>query len=54
MPRIPWSEILKRWLVLELVFTVLIAAHLGVEGLARMFCDVFPVEECEEIDWSQE
>lgn len=44
-------EFVKLWIVLEIIIALFIINSLGMSGLARKFCDVFPMEKCEEIDW---
>lgn len=48
------KDTVKLMLVLELVFTAIFFASHGVEGTARVFCDMFPTDTCEEIDWEDE
>jgi len=44
-------EFAKLWIVLEIIIALFIIDRLGMSGLARKFCDIFPTEKCEEIDW---
>lgn len=48
------KDFIRKWIILELVIAGLIAAHLGVEGLAHEFCSYIPVKTCDEIAWSEE
>jgi len=41
----------KLWIAFEIVIGLLIVKELGLSGLAKEYCDRFPMERCEEIDW---
>lgn len=41
----------KLWIAFEIVVAILIVENLGLSGLAREYCDRFPTDACEEIDW---
>jgi hypothetical protein len=45
------KEYVQLWIVFEIVIAIWIMADLGLSGLARKFCDHFPMDECAEIDW---
>jgi len=45
------KEFVQLWIVLEIVIAIWLIRELGVSGLARKFCDHFPQDRCEEIDW---
>ena len=49
-----FKEFVHQWIVIELTIAVLIALHLGVEGLAFEFCNYLHVQTCDEVDWSDE
>lgn len=48
------KDLVKMAFVIEIVVTVLFFAAHGVEGTARVFCDMFPTDTCEEIEWQDE
>lgn len=49
-----FKELVKKWILLEMIIAGLIAVHLGVEGLAFEFCNYVPVQTCEEVEWSDD
>ncbi len=48
------KELIKTWIMLEIIIATIVGLHLGVEGLAREFCNYIPSDRCDEVDWSNE
>jgi len=50
------KEKIKSLFLADLAIGMVVASWMwmdsGTEGMAKMFCNSFPVETCEEIDWS--
>jgi hypothetical protein len=47
------KNMLKTWVMLELVIAGLIAVHLGPEGLAAQFCKYLHVDRCDQVEWTE-
>lgn len=45
------KEYVRLWIVFEIIVALCIIQRLGSSGLARKFCEHFPMEQCREIDW---
>lgn len=48
------KSIIKTWIMIELIIATLVGMHLGVEGLAREFCNYIPSDRCDEVDWTDD
>jgi len=46
------KEFVRIWIVLEIVIALWISTELGLSGLAWKFCEHFPQQRCDEIDWA--
>jgi len=49
-----FKDLVKTMFVFELIFSALFLVTHGVEGTARVFCDMFPTDTCEESEWQDE
>jgi thiamine transporter ThiT len=47
------GETFKMMFIFEVLAGILFLAAYGVEGTARVFCDTFNAETCNDIDWSE-
>jgi len=45
------KESVRLWIVFEIVIAIWLMTQLGISGLAKEFCERFPMDECAEIDW---
>jgi len=41
----------RLWITIEIVIAFVIIKQLGLPGLAKQFCERFPLDDCAEIDW---
>ena len=46
------KDLVRLWIILEILIAIYIIRELGIPGLARKFCESFPMDECAEIDWA--
>lgn len=45
------KEYISLWIALEIGIAIYVMMELGTSGLAKKFCEHFPMDECDEIDW---
>jgi len=48
-----FKDVVKMMFIFEVVVTILFVSSYGVEGTARVFCDMFNTDTCKEVDWQE-